>query len=120
MYFVVLGCLHQFEKTTGVRILKYKYIYIYIYIYKISFRIAIICDIVPYSQADVSDRFELLLHLALHIQNEWSGEWYCDHSPSDVMAKMHGAILHYTCTFKAWYLSDHKGKFDLTLENIPC
>jgi hypothetical protein len=49
-----------------------------------------------------------------------SGEWYGDHSPSDVVAKMRGAILHSPCTFKVWYLSDQKGKFDLTLENVRC
>jgi len=82
--------------------------------------IAIICGIVPYSQADVYKRFGILLYVYLHIQNEWSGEWCGDHSPSDVVAKMRRAILHSPCTFKAWYLSDHKDKFDLTLENIRC
>jgi hypothetical protein len=52
-----------------------------------SSRIAIICDIVLYSQADVCKRFGVLLYVYLQIQNEWSGEWYGDHSPGDVVAK---------------------------------
>jgi len=109
MYFVVLGCLHQPREHTrsqGFEIKKKNQV--------LGWRLsAILCRIVRQMFINVSEYYCTSVFTF-----RMSGVVIIPHLMS--WEKMRVAILHSSCTFKAWYLSDHMGKFDLTLENIRC